>query len=157
MVRAYFVLEGQGARTVVGACVRAGCPRRGNLRPVAKPPTNLRDAVEKTVDATLGSAERSRSAAQGALDDLVESVEDLRKGAEERLSRGRRSVTDVIEGRRPATSDDIKELKAEVRAIGRRLDKLEERLPAKRAASKSSSGRAKSSSKRAKSSAKRTS
>ena len=124
---------------------------------MAKPPTNLRDAVEKTVDATLGSAERSRSAAQGALDDLVESVEDLRKGAEERLSRGRRSVTDVIEGRRPATSDDIKELKAEVRAIGRRLDKLEERLPAKRAASKSSSGRAKSSSKRAKSSAKRTS
>jgi hypothetical protein len=99
--------------------------------PVAKSPTNLRDAVEKTVEATLGSAERSRSAAQGALDDLVESVEDLRKGAEDRLSRGRRSVADVLEGRRPATSDDIKELKAELRAIGRRLDKLEERLPAK--------------------------
>ena len=82
---------------------------------MAKPPTNLRDAVEKTVEATLGSAGRSRSAAQGALDDLVESVEDLRKGAEERISRGRRSVTDVLEGRRPATSDDIKELKAELR------------------------------------------
>ncbi len=103
---------------------------------MAKSPTNLRDAVEKTVEATLGSAERSRSAAQGALDDLVESVEDLRKGAEERLSRGRRSVADVIEGRRPATSDDIKELQAELRAIGRRLDKIEERLPAKRAATK---------------------
>jgi polyhydroxyalkanoate synthesis regulator phasin len=103
---------------------------------MAKSPTNLRDAVEKTVEATLGSAERSRSAAQGALDDLVESVEDLRKGAEERLSRGRRSVTDVIEGRRPATSEDIKELKAELRAIGRRLEKIEERLPAKRGATK---------------------
>jgi polyhydroxyalkanoate synthesis regulator phasin len=103
---------------------------------MAKSPTNLRDAVEKTVEATLGSAERSRSAAQGALDDLVESVEDLRKGAEERLSRGRRSVADVIEGRRPATSEDIKELKAELRAIGRRLDKIEERLPAKRGATK---------------------
>ena len=103
---------------------------------MSKSPTNLRDAVEKTVEATLGSAERSRSAAQGALDDLVESVEDIRKGAEERLSRGRRSVTDVIEGRRPATSDDIKELKAELRAIGRRLDKIEERLPAKRTATK---------------------
>jgi hypothetical protein len=103
---------------------------------MAKSPTNLRDAVEKTVEATLGSAERSRSAAQGALDDLVESVEDLRKGAEQRLSRGRRSVADVIEGRRPATSEDIKELKAELRAIGRRLDKIEERLPAKRGATK---------------------
>jgi polyhydroxyalkanoate synthesis regulator phasin len=105
---------------------------------VAKSPTNLRDAVEKTVEATLGSAERSRSAAQGALDDLVESVEDLRKGAEERLSRGRRSVTDAIEGRRPATSEDVKELKAELRAIGRRLDRIEERLPAKRTPAKSS-------------------
>ena len=41
-------------------------------------------------------------------------------------------MADVIEGRRPATSEDIKELKAELRAIGRRLDKIEERLPAKR-------------------------
>jgi chromosome segregation ATPase len=115
---------------------------------MANPADNLRDAVERTVEATLGSAERSRSAAQGALDDLVESVEDLRKGAEERLSRGRRSVTGAIEGRRPATSDDIRELKAELRAIGRRLDKIEERLPAKRsrAGTKKRSG---SSSKRA--------
>jgi hypothetical protein len=114
----------------------------GNLPDrMAKPANNLRDAVEKTVEATLGSAERSRSAASGALDDLVESVEDLRKGAEERLSRGRRSVTGAIEGRRPATSDDIKELKAELRAIGRRLDKIEERLPAKRARAKPASKR----------------
>ncbi len=109
---------------------------------MAKPANNLRDAVEKTVEATLGSAERSRSAAQGALDDLVESVEDLRKGAEQRLSRGRRSVAEAIEGRRPATSDDIKELKAELRALGRRLDKIEERLPAKRTRAAPASKRA---------------
>ena len=140
-------------------------PALGNLqRGMAKSPTNLRDAVEKTVEATLGSAGRSRSAAQGALDDLVESVEDLRKGAEQRLSRGRRSVADVLEGRRPATSDDLKELKAELRAIGRRLDELEERLPAKRAPAKRAAktrarakAPAKSASKRAKSSSKRTS
>ena len=126
----------------------------GTLRNVAKPANNLRDAVEKTVEATLGSAERSRSAAQGALDDLVESVEDLRKGAEERLSRGRRSVTEAIEGRRPATSDDIKELKAELRAVGRRLDRIEERLPAKRTPAKRAPAK-KSTSK--KSSSKRTS
>jgi hypothetical protein len=74
---------------------------------VANPADNLRDAVERTVDATL-------------------------KGAEERLTRGRRSMTEAIEGRRPATNDDIKELKKELRAIGRRLDKIEERLPTRR-------------------------
>jgi polyhydroxyalkanoate synthesis regulator phasin len=109
---------------------------------MAKPADNLREAVERTVDATVGSAGRSRSAAQGALDDLVDSVDELRRGAEEQLARGRRSVAGVIEGRRPATSDDIKELKAELRAIGRRLDKIEERLPAKRRSTKSSSKRA---------------
>jgi hypothetical protein len=99
---------------------------------MAKPADNLRDAVERTVEATLGSAERSRSAAQGALDDLVDSVDDLRKGAEERLARGRKSMSDALEGRRPATYDDIKAVQAELRAIGRRLDKIEERLPKKR-------------------------
>jgi|ERR687893_1726835 polyhydroxyalkanoate synthesis regulator phasin len=112
---------------------------------MAKPADNLRDAVERTVDATLGGAERGRSAAQGALDDLVDSVEDLRKGAEERLARGRRSMTDAIEGRRPATYDDVKALRAELRAIGRRLEAIEERLPKKRA---SGGGSSKSSSKR---------
>ena len=92
---------------------------------MAKPADNLRDAVERTVEATVGSAGRSRSAAQGALDDLVDSVRRSVAGA-----------TGAIEGRRPATSEDIKELKAELRAIGRRLDKIEERLP-KRRSSKS--------------------
>jgi hypothetical protein len=107
---------------------------------MAKPADNLRDAVERTVEATLGSAERSRSAAQGALDDLVDSVGDFRRGAEQRLARGRRSMTEAIEGRRPATSDDIKELRAELRAIGRRLDSIEERLPKRRSSSASKRG-----------------
>jgi polyhydroxyalkanoate synthesis regulator phasin len=102
---------------------------------MAKPADNLRDAVERTVEATLGSAERSRSAAQGALDDLVDSVDEFRKGAEERLARSRRSMTDALGGRRPATYDDIKELREELRALGRRLDKIEERLPKKRSSS----------------------
>ena len=77
---------------------------------MAKPADNLRDAVERTVEATLGSAER------------------IARG-------GRRSMTEAIEGRRPATSDDVKELKAELRAIGRRLDKIEEQLPKRRSSS----------------------
>jgi hypothetical protein len=95
-------------------------------------PDSLRDAVERTVDATLGSAERSRASAQSALDDVVQSVDELRRGAEERLAKSRRSMAGAIEGRRPANLDDIRELKAELRALARRLDAIEERLPAKR-------------------------
>jgi hypothetical protein len=96
-------------------------------------PDALRDAVERTVEATLGSAGRSRDAAQGALDDLAESVDDLRKGAEQRIARSRRAVAEALDTRRPATYDDVRELKAELRAIGRRLDAMEERLPKRRA------------------------
>ena len=127
---------------------RAGCPRRvTSAVTVAKPADNLREAVERTVEATMGSAERGRSAAQGALDDLVDSVDELRRGAEKRLSRSRKSMTDALEGRRPASYDDIKELRAELRAIGRRLDRIEERLP-KRRSTGGSSKRASGASKR---------
>ena len=95
-------------------------------------PADLREAVERTVQATLGSAERQRERTQGALDDLAGSVDQLRRGAEAGLARGRR----VLEDRRPATNEDIRELKAELRRIGRRLDAIEERLPAKRSSSK---------------------
>jgi chromosome segregation ATPase len=95
-------------------------------------PGDLRDAVERTVQATLGSAERQRERTQGAIDDLAGTVDQLRRGAEAGLARGRRAIED----RRPATSEDIRELKAEIRRIGRRLDKIEERLPAKRSGTK---------------------
>jgi hypothetical protein len=54
----------------------------------------------------------------------------------------------AIEGRRPATSEDIKEIRAELRAIGRRLDKIEERLPKKRGTRSTSQRSTSSSSKR---------
>jgi hypothetical protein len=94
-------------------------------------PGDLREAVERTVQATLGSAERQRERTQGAIDDLAGTVDQLRRGAEAGIAKGRRAIED----RRPATSEDIRELKAEIRRIGRRLDQIEERLPAKRSAS----------------------
>jgi hypothetical protein len=94
----------------------------------------LRDAVERTVETTLGSAGRSRDAAQGAVDDLAETVEDLRKGAEQRIARSRKAVAEAIDTRRPATYEDIRDLQAELRSIGRRLDAIEKRLPARRKA-----------------------
>jgi hypothetical protein len=95
-------------------------------------PTELREAVERTVQATLGSAERQRERTQGALDDLAGTVEQLRRGAEAGLARGRKAVAGAIESGRPATYEDIRELQKELRRIGRRLDAIEERLPAKR-------------------------
>ena len=94
-------------------------------------PSELREAVERTVQATLGSAERQRDRTQGAIDDIAGTVDNLRRGAEASLARGRR----VLEDRRPATYDDLRELKAELRRIGRRLDEIEERLPAQRSGS----------------------
>jgi hypothetical protein len=94
-------------------------------------PADLRDAVERTVQATLGSAERQRERTQGALDDLAGTVDQLRRGAGAGLAKGRRA----LEERRPATSEDIRDLKAELRRIGRRLDEIEERLPKKRSRS----------------------
>ena len=41
----------------------------------------------------------------------------------------------AVEDRLPATQDDVKEIKAELRQIGRRLDAIEKRLPAKAAKS----------------------
>jgi hypothetical protein len=90
-------------------------------------PTELREAVERTVQSTLGSAERQRD----------RTVDNLRSAAGAGLARGRRAIEDA----RPATHEDIRELKAELRRIGRRLDAIEERLPAKRASGKRSTAK----------------
>ena len=84
-------------------------------------PERVREAVEKTMQATVGSAGRTRDRAQGTVDDLVDAV------------RG------VIDDRLPATNEDMRELKAELRAIGRRLDDIEKKLPARRSGSKRTS------------------
>jgi len=97
-------------------------------------PSELREAVERTVQATLGSAERQRDRTQGAIDDLAGTVDNLRRGAGAGLARGRQ----VIEDRRPATQEDIRELNVELRRIGRRLEAIEKRLPAKRSSSSAS-------------------
>ena len=90
-------------------------------------PAELRDAVERTVQSTLDSAERQRD----------RTVDNLRTAAGAGLARGRRALEDA----RPATHEDLRELKAELRKIGRRLDAIEERLPAKRSGAKRPSGK----------------
>ena len=91
-------------------------------------PDALREAVERTVQATVLT---TRERAQGAAADLSSSVDELVKGAEKGLTRSRRSVRAAVGERLPATQDDLKAIRSELRRIGQRLDSIEERLPVK--------------------------
>ena len=77
------------------------------------PQDRLKEAVERTVQA----GEVTRERAQVAVEELAHRAERVR-GA--------------IEGSRPATRDDIDELRKELRAVARRLDKIEKQLAKKK-------------------------
>jgi polyhydroxyalkanoate synthesis regulator phasin len=95
-------------------------------RPSQQVPDAVRDAVERTIQATVGSAQLTRDRAQEAVDDIFRGA-----GASAESLRGR--ITEALEGGRPATHDDLMVIRAELRAIARRLDSIEKRLPAKKA------------------------
>lgn len=84
----------------------------------------LREAVERTVQATVETGGR----AQGAVDDLAGSVDDIVRGAEKGISARRRSVRAAVEDRLPATQEDVRELRTELRTIARRLEAIENSL-----------------------------
>lgn len=86
----------------------------------------VREAVERTVHATVGSAQLTRERAQEAVDEVVRSAEAGASSVRERL-------VEALEDRRPVTYQDLEPLKKDMRAILRRLDEIERRLPAKRA------------------------
>ena len=103
-------------------------------------PDALREAVERTVAATRESASETRGRAQGArsraqevVDEVArntrgraqEAVEGIAKSAEVVGER----VLGAIDDARPATHDDLKDIQKELRAIGRRLESIEKRLP----------------------------
>ena len=83
---------------------------------------SLREAVDRTVQATVGSAQFTRERAQEAVDEVV-------RGAETRAGAVRQAVRGALEERRPATQEDIRDLAKELRSIARRLKAIEERLP----------------------------
>lgn len=86
--------------------------------PPQRLPDAVRDAVERTIQTTLGGAQQTRGRAQEALDDVVH-------GAEAGAKTVRARVREAIETTRPATSDDIRELREEIGALAARLDALE--------------------------------
>jgi polyhydroxyalkanoate synthesis regulator phasin len=130
--RAHGALErhgGQDSAAAVWETDRSMARRRTTPKEL---PDAVREAVERTVQATLGSAQQTRDRAQGAVDDLVEAVDDVIRGAESGLARSQRAVRDATRDRLPATREDLKELRSELRRIARRLDAIEKRLPAPR-------------------------
>src|SRR3954449_7719982 len=81
-------------------------------------PDAVREAVERTIQTTLGGAQQTRGRAQEAIDEVVQ-------GAEAGAKTVRARVREAIEVTRPATSDDIRELRSEIRALSRRVEELE--------------------------------
>jgi len=73
----------------------------------------LRDAVERTV--SVGQQTRSR--AQDAVDDVGKAAGRLRQ---------------QLEGRTPATNDDLAAIRAELRNLAKRIDKLEKKQAPKK-------------------------
>jgi len=65
----------------------------------------------------------TRERAQEAVDEIV-------RGAGASAESLRERITEAFDERRPATGDDLKEIRAELRAIVKRLDAIEKRLPA---------------------------
>jgi hypothetical protein len=90
----------------------------------------VRDAVERTIQATLGSALDTRGRAQ-----------DLVRGAEASAEAVRDRVREAIEVGRPATYDELRELRTEVRELARRLDALERAVAAQKPSRGSTRGR----------------
>ena len=78
----------------------------------------------------------TRERAQEAVDEIV-------RGAGAGAESLRERVMDVLEERRPATQEDIKALRKDLREISRRLEAIEQRLPAKRAPAKRAPAKAK--------------
>ena len=106
-------------------------------------PDAVREAVERTVQATVGSAQITRDRAQEAVDEIVRGAEAGAEVVRERV-RGAgaapRRVAGALDERRPATHEDLQKLKADLRAIVRRLDAIEDRLPSKGSGAKAKRG-----------------
>jgi len=97
-------------------------------------PDAVREAVERTIQATVGSAQITRERAQEAVDEVV-------RGAGAGAESLRERIAEAFEERRPVSQDDLKEIRSELRTIAKRLDSIEKRLPAKRKAGGTASSR----------------
>jgi len=91
-------------------------------RPITREmPDAVREAVDRTVQATIGSAQLTRGRAQDVVDELVRTAGSS-AGAVREL------VVEAYEDRRLVTNEDLDEIRVELRKISRRLGAIERRL-----------------------------
>jgi ubiquinone biosynthesis protein UbiJ len=91
-------------------CGRAMATRK---TPQEQVQATLRDAVERTVSA----GNQTRSRAQDAVDDIGKAAGKFRQ---------------QLVGRAPATHDDLADIRAELRNLAKRIDKLEKKATPKK-------------------------
>jgi hypothetical protein len=82
-------------------------------RPQDQVQATLRDAVERT----MAAGQQTRSRAQEAVDDLGRAAGRFRQ---------------QLEGRAPATHDDLAAIRAELRDLAERIEKLEKKAATKK-------------------------
>ncbi|MBA3370929.1 MAG: hypothetical protein H0T96_05675 [Thermoleophilaceae bacterium] len=91
-------------------------------RPITREmPDAVREAVDRTVQATIGSAQLTRGRAQDVVDELVRTAGSS-AGAVREL------VVEAYEDRRLVTNEDLGEIRVELSKISRRLGAIERRL-----------------------------
>jgi polyhydroxyalkanoate synthesis regulator phasin len=86
------------------------------------PSKALRDAIERTFEATAGSAAETRDRAVGLLDELVRRGREARETSSNVSAR----VGEAIEGLRDR--DEVRRLEAELGTIAERLERIESAL-----------------------------
>jgi polyhydroxyalkanoate synthesis regulator phasin len=95
-------------------------------------PDSLRQAIERTFEATSGSAAEARGQASELLDEVSKRGRDARDVvSRQRQKAGEASadaasrVIEAIEGMRVATREELRALEREVKALAKRVEKLE--------------------------------
>lgn len=90
----------------------------------------LRNAVERTLAATAGSATETRDRAQGLLDDVVRRGQGAREQVARRSEEATNRLAEAIGDLRAADGEGLDELAGRLTAIEHRLHAVEARLEA---------------------------
>src|SRR3954471_4776425 len=81
------------------------------------PQEQVQQTLREAVDRTMSVGQQTRSRAQDAVDDLGKAAGRFRQ---------------QLEGRAPATNDDLAAIRAELRDLAERIDKLEKKAAPKK-------------------------
>ena len=95
-------------------------------------PESLRQAIERTFEATSGSAADARGQAGELLDEVSRRGREAREAvarrgqkASEASADAANRVIEAIEGMRVATREELRSLEKELQALSKRVEKLE--------------------------------